>query len=132
MGVDKTTSVADRGYYGSEDILARYEAGVTIFVPRTVILMATLGKGRLHLQRKDDRKSAPRGARLEHEAVLEKMQTRLDHAPEMTRARRQTVEHPRGTIRTWIGATHSLTRMIERVRTETRLHVLAYIKRVIA
>lgn len=72
-----------------------------------------------------------RVARWEHEAVLEDMQTRLDHAPEMMRIRRQTVEHPFGTIKTWMGASHFLTRTIERVSTEMSLHVLAYnIKRV--
>jgi hypothetical protein len=70
--------------------------------------------------------------RWEHEAVLEEMQARLDHAPEMMRIRRQTVEHPFGTIKAWMGATHFLTRTIERVSTEMSLHVLAYnMKRVI-
>lgn len=54
------------------------------------------------------------------------MQARLDHAPEMMRIRRQTVEHPFGTIKAWMGATHFLTRTIERVSTEISLHVLAY------
>ena len=54
------------------------------------------------------------------------MQARLDHAPEMMRIRRQTVEHPFGTIKAWMGATHFLTRTIERVSTEMSLHVLAY------
>ena len=71
-------------------------------------------------------------ARWEHEAVLDEMQARLDHAPEMMRIRRQTVEHPFGTIKAWMGATHFLTRTIERVSTEMSLHVLAYnMKRVI-
>jgi hypothetical protein len=70
--------------------------------------------------------------RWEHEAVLEEMQVRLDHAPEMMRIRRQTVEHPFGTIKAWMGASHFLTRTIERVSTEMSLHVLAYnMKRVI-
>ena len=67
-----------------------------------------------------------RVARWEHEAVLDGMQARLDHAPEMMRIRRQTVEHPFGTIKAWMGATHFLTRTIERVSTEMSLHVLAY------
>jgi len=71
-------------------------------------------------------------ARWEHEAVLDEMQARLDHAPEMMRIRRQTVEHPFGTIKAWMGATHFLTRTIERVSAEMSLHVLAYnMKRVI-
>jgi hypothetical protein len=70
--------------------------------------------------------------RWEHEAVLDEMQARLDHALEMMRIRRQTVEHPFGTIKAWMGATHFLTRTIERVSTEMSLHVLAYnMKRVI-
>jgi hypothetical protein len=49
------------------------------------------------------------------------------------RLRRQTVEHPFGTIKAWMGATHFLTRTLERVRTEMSLHVLAYnLKRVLA
>jgi hypothetical protein len=71
-------------------------------------------------------------ARWEHEAVLDEMQARLDHAPEMMRIRRPTVEHPFGTIKAWMGATHFLTRTVERVSTEMSLHVLAYnMKRVI-
>jgi hypothetical protein len=69
--------------------------------------------------------------RWEHEAVLEAMQARLDHAPEMMRIRRQTVEHPFGTIKSWMGATHFLTKTLHRVSTEMSLHVLAYnVKRV--
>ena len=69
--------------------------------------------------------------RWEHEAVLEAMQARLDNAPEMMRVRRQTVEHPFGTIKSWMGATHFLTRTLARVGTEMSLHVLAYnLKRV--
>jgi Transposase DDE domain len=49
----------------------------------------------------------------------------------MMRIRRQTVEHPFGTIKHWMGATHFLTRTLGRVRTEMSLHVLAYnLKRV--
>ena len=69
--------------------------------------------------------------RWEHEAVLEAMQLRLDRQPEMMRVRRQTVEHPFGTIKSWMGWTHFLTKTLARVRTEMSLHVLAYnLKRV--
>jgi transposase len=71
--------------------------------------------------------------RWEHEAVLDAMQERLDRAPETMRIRRQTAEHPFGTIKAWMGATHFLTRTLGKVRTEMSLHVLAYnLKRVIA
>jgi transposase len=66
-----------------------------------------------------------------HEAVIDAMQERLDRDPEKMRVRRQTVEHPFGTIKLWMGATHFLMRTLERVRTEMSLHVLAYnLKRV--
>lgn len=59
------------------------------------------------------------------------MQARLDEAPESMRIRRRTVEHPFGTLKAWMGATHFLTKGLERVRTEMSLHVLAYnLKRV--
>ena len=64
--------------------------------------------------------------RWEHEEVLEAMQERLDWKPETARLRRQTVEHPFGTIKSWMGATHFLTKTLGRVRTEMSLHVLAY------
>ena len=64
--------------------------------------------------------------------MLEAMQSRLDQAPEMMRIRRQTVEHPFGTLKSWMGATHFLTRTLDRVSTEMSLHVLAYnLKRVL-
>lgn len=54
------------------------------------------------------------------------MQSRLDQAPEMMRIRRQTVEHPFGTLKAWMGATHFLTKTLNHVSTEMSLHVLAY------
>jgi hypothetical protein len=65
-------------------------------------------------------------ARWEHEDVLDKMQRRLNRTPQASRIRRQTVEHPFGTIKAWMGATHFLTKTIPRVSTEMSLHVLAY------
>ena len=70
--------------------------------------------------------------RWEHESALENMQHRLDQAPEMMRIRKQTVEHPFGTLKAWMGATHFLTKTLPRVSTEMSLHVLAYnMKRII-
>ena len=69
--------------------------------------------------------------RWEHEAVLEAMQERLDRQPDAMKLRRQTVEHPFGTLKAWMGATHFLTKRLPRVSTEMSLHVLAYnLKRV--
>jgi transposase len=71
--------------------------------------------------------------RCEHEAVIEAMQERLDRAPKSMRIRRATVEHPFGTLKAWMGATHFRTRSLRNVRTEMSLNVLAYnLKRVIA
>ncbi len=44
--------------------------------------------------------------RWEHEHVLEAAQQRLDEHPEKMRQRRETVEHPFGTIKYWMGYTH--------------------------
>jgi transposase len=64
--------------------------------------------------------------RWEHEHVLEAVQRRLDEHPEKMRQRRETVEHPFGTIKARMGATHFLTKTLKRVSTEMALHVLAY------
>ncbi len=64
--------------------------------------------------------------RWEHEQVLEAMQERLDRTPAASRIRRQTVEHPFGTLKAWMGATHFLTKTLPRVSTEMSLHVLVY------
>jgi transposase len=70
--------------------------------------------------------------RWENEDVLDRMQDRLDRMPEAMGLRRQTVEHPFGTLKSWTGATHFLTRTLDKVRTEMSLHVLAYnLKRMI-
>jgi hypothetical protein len=64
--------------------------------------------------------------RWEHEHVLEAVQRRLDEHPEKMRQRRETVEHPFGTIKARMGATHFLMKTMPRVATEMALHVLAY------
>ena len=70
--------------------------------------------------------------RWDHEEVVDDAQRRLDLRPDMMRIRRRTVEHPFGTIKAWMGATHFLTRTLHNVSTEMGLHVLAYnIKRVL-
>ena len=70
--------------------------------------------------------------RWKHEGVLDAMQDRLDRMPDAMGVRRQTVEHPFGTLKAWMGATHFLTRTLDKVRTEMSLHVLAYnLKRMI-
>ncbi|HHK4245077.1 TPA: transposase [Pseudomonas aeruginosa] len=171
MGVEELSAVADRGYFKGEEILACQEAGITVFVPKTLTSGATAAgrfgkedfiydaakneyrcpagqsliwrfshveKGlKLHrywsshcqgcaLKEHCTPSTERRVSRWEHESVLEAMQNRLDQAPEMMRIRRQTVEHPFGTLKAWMGATHFLTRTLDRVSTEMSLHVLAY------
>src|ERR1700756_1643149 len=71
--------------------------------------------------------------RWKHERVLDAMQARLDRMPDAMGVRRQTPEHPFGTVKAWMCSTHFLTRTLKRVSTEMSLHVLAYnMKRVIA
>jgi transposase len=70
--------------------------------------------------------------RWEHEDVLDRVQQRLEDDPSKLALRSMTVEHPFGTIKSWMGATHFQTRRLKNVRTEMALHVLAYnMKRVI-
>jgi transposase len=60
-------------------------------------------------------------------------QARLDQHPEVMRIRRQTVEHPFGTIKAWMGSQHFKTKALKHVNTEMSLHVLAYnLKRAIS
>jgi hypothetical protein len=74
-----------------------------------------------------------RVTRWEHEAVLEATEARLDQEPERMRTRRETVEHPFGTLKAWMGYTHFQTKTLKHVSTEMSLHVLAYnFKRVLA
>ena len=58
--------------------------------------------------------------------MLEAVQKRLDENPQAMRQRRETVEHPFGTMKARMGATHFLTKRLPKVATEMALHVLAY------
>lgn len=65
-------------------------------------------------------------ARWEHQGVLDEMANRLKSMPDAMHIRKITVEHPFGTIKSWMGATHFLTKRLLGVNTEMNLHVLAY------
>lgn len=70
--------------------------------------------------------------RWEYEDQLEQMEEVLQSKPESMHVRKCTVEHPFGTIKSWMGATHFLTKRLQNVNTEMSLHVLAYnLKRVL-
>ena len=64
--------------------------------------------------------------RWEHEYVVDAVQARLDRNPDAMRTRRETVEHPFGTLKMRMGATHFLMKTLPKVATEMALHVLAY------
>jgi len=64
--------------------------------------------------------------RWKHEAVIDAMQKRLDLLPNAMGIRRRTVEHVFGTLKSWMGSTHFLTKTLKNVRTEMSLCVLAY------
>src|SRR5271167_473584 len=140
-------SIAERGFFTRQDFVFDAEKDYYICPAG-----AQLTRGHARSDRKDDidhyrhltacftcplkPKCTPdklkRVKRWRHESVLDKMQARLDHMPNAMGIRRQTVEHPFGTLKAWMGATHFLTRTLDKVRTEMSLHVLAYnLKRMI-
>jgi Transposase DDE domain len=77
-------------------------------------------------ERASRRRPQRRITRWEHEYVVDAVQARLDKNPDAMRTRRETVEHPFGTLKMWMGATHFLMKTLPKVATEMALHVLAY------
>ena len=65
-------------------------------------------------------------SRMQNEAVLDRMQSRLGKRPEVLNQRRQVVEHPFGTIKQWMNQGAFLMRGLEKVRGEFSLTALAY------
>jgi len=65
-------------------------------------------------------------SRLENEAVPDRMQARLAKRPGVLDHRRETVEHPFGTIKQWMNQGAFLMRGLEKVRAEFSLTALAY------
>ena len=64
--------------------------------------------------------------RWEHGKVIEDHERRMINNPTMMQIRKQTVEHPFGTIKSWMGMAHFKTKRLKNVSTEMSLHVLAY------
>ena len=94
--------------YGHRDVLVRgYVHEVVISCGAEVIARHP---------RSYEREDIPfRSLTFEHEDVLEVVQRRLDEHPEKMRQRRETVEHPFGTIKAQMGATHFLMKTLPRV-----------------
>ena len=64
--------------------------------------------------------------------MLDELEKRMINKPEQMGIRGSTVEHPFGTIKSWMGHTHFQMKTMARVSTEMSLHVLSYnLKRVI-
>jgi hypothetical protein len=141
-----TSGVKAKGRYGKQDF--RYVAEDDVYIcpagERLVYHYTNVEEGRtLRRYWTNVCQSCPikhlcttgrerRIARWEHEAVLEAVERRLDENPDKMRTRRQTAEHPFGTIKFWMGYTHFQMKTLKNVRTEMALHVLAYnLKRVI-
>ncbi|MEE8455421.1 MAG: IS1182 family transposase [Limibaculum sp.] len=100
-------------YTNEENGLARRHYWINVCQSCPIKELCTTGKER-------------RLSRWEHEHVLEAVQRRLDENPGAMCQRRETVEHPFGTIKAWMGATHFLMKRLRNVRTEMALSVLAY------
>src|SRR5258707_86827 len=64
--------------------------------------------------------------RWEHEYVVDAVQARLDKNPDAMRTRRETVEHPFGTLNMRMVATHILMKTLPKLATEMAMYVLAY------
>jgi hypothetical protein len=71
-------------------------------------------------------KSFRRVSRLENEAVLDRMAKRLAARPDILDRRRESVQHPFGTIKQWMYQGAFLMRRLENVRGEFSLPALAY------
>jgi hypothetical protein len=71
-------------------------------------------------------KQSRRITRWVHQDEIDHLDDLMASMPDSMLIRKQTVEHPFGTIKCWMGATHFLTRGFKNVRTEMNLHVLAY------
>ncbi|MGR9210391.1 IS1182 family transposase [Rhizobium leguminosarum] len=134
------------GFFSKEEF--RYDAGKDIYIcPADQVLSPRhFGKSRDNVKidyvnrdackacslRGHCTKSFRRVSRLENEALLDHMATRLAARPDVLDQRRESVEHPFGTIKQWMYQGAFLMRRLENVRGEFSLTGLAYnIKRAI-
>ncbi|WP_372573888.1 transposase [Ruegeria jejuensis] len=98
-------------------------------------LLRTNGDATENVNTQDQQRFGREGriSRWDHEHLVDEMRDRLSRDPTFMGLRCSTVEHPFGTIKAWMGATHVRMRRLKNVPTEMAFHVLAYnIKRMIA
>jgi hypothetical protein len=69
---------------------------------------------------------ASAGSRLENEDALDRMAVRLKARPQILDRRRETVEHPFGSIKQWMNQGAFLMHGLEKVRAEFSLTALVY------
>ena len=125
--------VADAGYYEGKAIAECYAADITALVPKTD---TTNRKAKGQYTKSDFSYDATRNEyicpankrlkRWEKEGVLDQAATNLKQERDAMRQRKALVEHPFGTLKQAMGATHFLTKRLPSVRAEMSLHVLAY------
>ena len=103
----------------------------TQYTGKTEYRYWSLNYGSCRLKSKCTTGTERRVTRWAREDVLDAMHARVDRHPEMMRLRRDTVEHPFGTLKRWTGAEHFLMKGLHHTGTEMSLHVLCYnLKRV--
>jgi hypothetical protein len=98
----------------------------TVDGDRTIRRYWTTACGRCELKARCTKAKNRVISRWEHEHVMEAAQKRLDENPQAMRVRRETVEHPFGTLKMRMGATHFLMKCLPKVATEMALCVLTY------
>jgi transposase len=135
-----TTGMEAKGKFGKHDFaylakqdVYRCPAGqllaywlTTVDGERTIRRYATKACGSCPLKARCTTAKNRIISRWEHEHVMEDAQRRLDADPQAMRRRRETVEHPFGTMKARMGATHFLTKTLPKVAAEMALSVLAY------
>ena len=143
LGRNDMSAVADKGYFSGREILACHEDGITTTLPRPET-SGNRKKGRyvkadFAYDADADVYRCPAGETLTYRCTTEEgglvVRRYWTNACQTcpVKVRCTTVEHPFGTIKAWMGATHFRMRRLKNVRTEMAFHVLAYnIKRMIA
>jgi transposase len=135
-----TSGMEAKGQFGKHDFAYLAEQDVyrcpagqllaywltTVDGERTIRRYTTKACGSCHLKACCTKAKYRVISRWEHEHVMEAAQKRLDENPQAMRTRRETVEHPFGTLKMRMGATHFLMKRLPKVATEMALHVLAY------
>jgi hypothetical protein len=135
-----TSGMEAKGQFGKHDFVYltaedvyRCPAGewlsyhfTTVDGGRTIRRYWTTACERCHLKARCTKAKNRVISRWEHEHVMEAAQKRLDENPQAMRVRRETVEHPFGTLKMRMGATHFLMKRLPKVATEMALSVLAY------